>query len=367
MGITLITTSTNSPQSICILRLSAIGDVCHAVSSVQALQKTHPQAQVTWVIGKVEEKLIGDLPGVEFVVFDKSLGWKAYRQLKQSMKGRHFDVLLHMQLAFRANLAAFFIPAKTKIGFAKERSKELHSLFVNQHISDSRGYHVLDGFRDFVRAIGVEDSLPTWDIPIPHEAKAWATNFLPKEPFVVISPAASKAERNWSTERYVAISDFCHQLGYQVLLTGGPSSFEKELCANISKASRAYTISLAGQTDLKQLLLTLKKAQLVIAPDSGPAHMAVTQGTPVIGLYAHSNPKRTGPYLYQRFIADAYTKLACDELKIEPDAIPWGYRLKGDNLMQHISVEHVCNLIEQAIDFYALEQPLSESPNEGSV
>ncbi|GAA4359050.1 glycosyltransferase family 9 protein [Kangiella marina] len=331
---------------------------------MQALQRTYPEAKITWIIGKIEQKLIGDLPGIEFIVFDKSLGWKAYQQLRADMKGRQFDVLLHMQLAFRANLAAFFIPAKTKIGFAKERCKELHSLCVNEHISDSRGYHVLDGFRDFVRAVGVEEALPTWDIPIPHEAKAWATNFLPKEPFIVISPAASKVERNWSTERYTAISDFCHQLGYQVLLTGGPTSFEKQLCAEISTASRAYTINLAGQTDLKQLLLTLQKAQLVIAPDSGPAHMAVTQNTPVIGLYAHSNPKRTGPYLYQRFIADAYTPLACKELQLEPDKIPWGYRLKGHDLMNHIKVEQVQELIVQAIDFYGLEQPLSESPNE---
>ncbi|GAA0206117.1 glycosyltransferase family 9 protein [Kangiella japonica] len=350
----------NTLDSICVLRLSAIGDVCHAVSTVQAIQRTYPKAKITWIIGKVEEKLIGDLPGIEFIVFDKSLGWKAYRQLRQSMKNHRFDVLLHMQLAFRANLAAFFIPAKTKIGFAKNRSKELHSIFVNQHISDSRGFHVLDGFRDFARAIGVDEGLPEWDIPIPHEAKAWATNFLPKDPFVVISPAASKAERNWATVRYAAISDYCHELGYQVLLTGGPTPFEKQLCADISKASRAYTINLAGQTNLKQLLLTLQKAQLVIAPDSGPAHMAVTQSTPVIGLYAHSNPSRTGPYLYQRFTADAFTALACKELGVERQQIPWGYRLKGDNLMDAISVEQVKTLIDQAIDFYGLEQPEAE-------
>ena len=357
----MLITASNPPKSICILRLSAIGDVCHAVSAVQAIQAFYPNASITWVIGKIEEKLIGDLPGVEFIVFDKGLGWKAYKRLKQQMKGRQFDVLLHMQLAFRANLAAFFIPAKQKFGFPKERSKELHSLFVNHHITDSRGFHVLDGFRDFARAIGVEDSLPSWNIPIPHEAKAWATNFLPKEPFVVISPAASKAERNWTLEGYAAISDYCHQLGFQVLLTGGPSTFEKQLCSDIAKASRAYTINLAGQTDLKQLLLTLRQAQLVIAPDSGPTHMAVTQNTPVIGLYAHSNPKRTGPYLYQRFVADAYTQRACEELGVTAEQIPWGYRLKGENLMQQISVKQVQTLITQAIEFYGLEHPLSET------
>ena len=59
--------------------------------------------------------------------------------------------------------------------------------------------------------------------------------------------------------------------------------------------------NLVGQTSLKQLLAVLKLGHLVIAPDTGPAHMAVTVGTPVVGLYAHSNPKRTGPYLYPQY------------------------------------------------------------------
>ena len=121
----LLINPAEKPHSICVLRLSAIGDVCHAVSSVQALQRTYPQAKITWVIGKVEEKLIGDLPGIDFVIFDKSLGIKAYRKVPQEMKEPELDVLLHMQLAFRANLAAFFIPAKVKIGFEKEDKKKL--------------------------------------------------------------------------------------------------------------------------------------------------------------------------------------------------------------------------------------------------
>ena len=64
-------TQSTSYSDICILRLSAIGDVCHAVSAVQAIQKAHPKAKITWVIGKVEAMLLADLPGVEFVVFDK--------------------------------------------------------------------------------------------------------------------------------------------------------------------------------------------------------------------------------------------------------------------------------------------------------
>ena len=118
------------PNDICILRLSAIGDVCHAVSAVQAIQAYYPKASITWVIGKVEAALLDGLPGVKFVIFDKKQGKIAYQQLRKAFKNKQFDVLLHMQVALRANLAARCIPAKVKIGFDWHRAKEAHSLFI---------------------------------------------------------------------------------------------------------------------------------------------------------------------------------------------------------------------------------------------
>lgn len=342
-----------SPQTICILRLSAIGDVCHAVSTVQAIQRQYPEALITWVIGKVEAQLLKHLPDVEFVIFDKSKGIKAYAELRNAMKGRQYDILLHMQLAFRANLAAHFIPATIKLGFAKKRSKELHSLFVNEHITDSKGMHVLEGFRDFARAISVPDSKPLWNIPLPQEVELWAANQLPQTRFVVLSPGASKVERNWLAARYGKVATYCHNKGYTVVMTGGPSAMERSLGDSILSHCKTPLIDLIGQTNLKQLLAVLKKAQFVIAPDSGPAHMAVTQATPVIGLYAHSNPQRTGPYLYLDYVADAYTETATQQLNCLPSEIPWGYRLKSENLMQKISVEQVTLLIDKLINDFA--------------
>ncbi len=335
--------------SICIMRLSAIGDVCHAVSSVQAIQRHYPTAKITWIIGKLEYQLLKNLPNIEFVVFDKSQGWQAYKDLKQHLKNRHFDILLQMQLAFRANLAAFFIPAKIKLGFSKKRSKELHSLSVNKHISHEQGFHVLDGFRDFARAIGVADSKPQWHIPIEDQIKEWAEQQLPKEPYAVISPAASKAERDWLVEHYAAINDFCHTQGLKVIITGSASPREKTLANKITGYCQHQPINLVGKTNLQQLLLTLKEAQFVIAPDSGPAHMAVTQGTPVIGLYAHSNPRRTGPYLYPELVADAYSPLAEQTFGAAAEQLDWGLRLKGDDLMQAISLAQVEALVEKLV------------------
>src|SRR5690554_336758 len=141
----------NKTQSICILRLSAIGDVCHAVATVQAIQRHYPNAHITWIVGKAEALLLANLPGIELVVFDKNLGMNAFSDLKQKLKGRKFDVLLHMQVALRANIASLVIKAKRKIGFDKARSKELHSLFLRERVTPQNQAHVLENFAGFAR------------------------------------------------------------------------------------------------------------------------------------------------------------------------------------------------------------------------
>ena len=329
-------------QSICILRLSAIGDVCHAVSVVQAIQRAYPDASITWVIGKIEAQLLAGLPGVELVVFDKKQGMAAYKKLKQQFASREFDVLLHMQLAFRANWAAKYIPARVKIGFDKSRSKELHSLFIDKRITPQNEPHVLEGFQNFARAIGVECDTPEWQMPFNRSHEFKATELLEGlEKIFVISPAASKAQRNWLPERYAALADYATDKGFSVVVTGGPTEAEKVLANDIISHADCEIRNLVGQTDLKTLLCVLKQASLVLAPDTGPAHMAVTVATPVIGLYAHSNPKRTGPYGNLDYIVEVYNNNIRDQKGKPAEQLAWGTRVKGDDLMSQISVEQV--------------------------
>ncbi len=100
-----------APRSVCLLRLSAIGDTCHAVAVLRTLQRAWPQTQFTWIIGKTEARLMSLIEGVEFIIVDKRAGSAARRELRRSLRQREFDVLLHMQLAFRASLIARSIRA----------------------------------------------------------------------------------------------------------------------------------------------------------------------------------------------------------------------------------------------------------------
>ena len=346
-------------SSICILRLSAIGDVCHAVSAVQAIQKAHPNAKITWVMGKVEAMLLADLPGVELVIFDKKEGRAALKKLKNTFNGKQFDVLLNMQVALRAGFVARCIPAKVKIGFDWARSKELHSLFINKRIAPQKEAHVLEGFKGFAGAIGVDDYTPTWQMPYSAQDENKADELLGQEylanKLFVISPAASKAQRNWLPERYAVLADYAHEQGFNVALTGGPTELEVNLANNIIKHSNSPILNLVGKTKLKELLCVLKRADLVLAPDTGPAHMAVTVGTPVVGLYAHSNPARTGPYLYQDYVVEVYHQNLLEQTGKTAQQVPWGTRVKGDDLMSQITIDSVKTMFDHVVNKEGLE------------
>ncbi|MET1254793.1 glycosyltransferase family 9 protein [Aliikangiella maris] len=346
------------PKSICLLRLSAIGDVCHAVATVQALQAKWPRLKITWIIGKVEYQLVKELPGVEFIVFDKKAGISAYFALKSALSNQQFDVLLHMQVALRASLATLFIRAKHKWGFDQRRAKEGQWLFTNQKVAPQDSPHVAEGFLAFAQALGVnKDYQLSWQMPMTAADEQWwlqqrQTLNLDHD-YMVIVPAASKAERNWLAERYAQVADKMIEKNLKVVICGAPTSTELHLAEQIMQLSNNplnnTLINLVGKTSLKQLLVVLKQAHFVLAPDTGPAHMAVTVDTPVVGLYAHSNPKRTGPYKYLHYVVSVYEKILLQQTGKRSGQLPWGTRVKGQLLMAEISVANVMEKIEQLL------------------
>ena len=197
-------------QHVCLLRLSAIGDTCHAVAALRALQAAWPQTRFTWIIGKLEAKLMAAvLPEIEFITFDKSATLKELWRLRLSLRGRRFDLLLDMQLSFRASLVSSLIDAPIKLGFDRERARELQWWFTNARIPPAAAEHVLDSFMGFVRACGIEPAKPFWDLTLPPDALEYARGIVSDErPTLAISPCSSHTARNWSAERYAAVADY---------------------------------------------------------------------------------------------------------------------------------------------------------------
>ncbi len=331
------------PPRICILRLSAIGDVTHAIAAVKTLQAARPDAQITWVIGRLEHKLLQGLPGVHFAVYDKSAGRAGVRQLRQALGPEPFDALLHMQVSLRSNLVSRAIRAKRRIGYDRARSRDFHGLFVNERIPAARQQHVLDSFIAFARQLGADVPVLNQDIPVSAEDRAWAKAHLhPDRLNVVISPCSSHPLRNWRSDRYAAIADELARLhGARVMLCGGPSDFERRMAADIQALAKTELLDLTGQDTLKQFHALLSGADLLISPDSGPAHMASCAGTPVIALHAASNPLRSGPYHFLDLAVNQYPAAAQRFLGQAPEALKWGTKIERPGAMDLITLDMV--------------------------
>lgn len=326
-----------------MLRLSAIGDICHTVPVVQTLRATLPNTRITWVVGALEGSLVSDLPGIEFVTFDKREGLGALAGLRRELRGRHFDVLLHMQAALRASVVSRLIRADRRIGFDRARARDGQWLFTNERIAARRRQHVMDGLFGFAEALGITERHLVWDIPLGKPDLAFSARYVPQRGgALAISPCASSASRNWKAERYAAVADYAvERYGLQVVLTGGPSPVEMRIGEEVASAMRHECTNLIGATSLKQLLAVLERCAALVTPDSGPAHLGTAAGIPVLGLYAVSNPERAGPYFSRHWVVNRYPENVQRYFGRPVEAVPWGARVRLPDGMDVITVGHV--------------------------
>ncbi|VAW96860.1 ADP-heptose--lipooligosaccharide heptosyltransferase II [hydrothermal vent metagenome] len=325
------------PENICILRLSAIGDVCHTLPIIQTIQKHWPSTKLTWIIGKTEYPLVNEIQNINFIVFDKANGLKAYKDIRKQLKNTEFDALLHMQMSLRTSLISLLVNSKIKLGFDKQRAKDLQWLFSNTTIPYKEKQHVIDSFFGFTETLGITEHEYQWNIPVTRQ-----TPLVDKTPYVVISPCSSMAYRNWTAEGYAAIADWLYdQHDMQVVLSGGHSVIEKEMADKITRQVKHPVLNLTAKTDLKQLLSLLKDAYCVISPDSGPAHIATAVNTPVIGLYACTNPERARPYLSKQWTVNRYPEAIQKKFHSGVEQVKWGKRVRDDWAMKLITVDDV--------------------------
>jgi heptosyltransferase I len=337
------------PRSICLLRLSALGDVTHVLPLVHTLQRAWPGVALTWIIGKGEQRLLDGLPGVEFVVYDKKTGREGMAALRDTLAGHRFDALLLMQLALRANVLSRAIKAQRRIGYDRARSRELHGWFVNERIPADTGRHVLDVLGAFARPLGLRQDRVEWNLPVPADARDWARAQWPEDgrPTLVVSPCSSHALRNWPAERNAAVAAHAVAQGWRVVLCGGRSALERETADAIIAGAGVPLLDLVGKDTLKQLPALLERADLVMTPDSGPTHIANAMGTKVLGLHAATDPARSGPYSDRRYCVDRYDDAARRFLGRPASTLRWGTRIERDGVMDLVTVDDAIAAFER--------------------
>ncbi len=298
------------PDNVCIVMMSAVGDAVHVLPIINALKRVNPGTRITWVLQRAPATLVRGHRSVdEIIVFDRARGLAAFSDIAAELSKRQFDLVINLQVYFKAGMVTALTHAPVKLGFDRARARDFNWLFTNRKIPVSPVQHVQDQYFEFLAALGVSPEPVEWDLgPWPTE-RSWQQTFTRSidRPIASIVVATSKPEKDWIPERWAEVADALYaQFGMQAVLVGGKS--EREVAAEeIVMGNAKHKPRSELGSGLRNLVSILDASALVLSPDTGPLHMAVALNRPVISLIGYTNPKRTGPYRrFQDLVIDAY-------------------------------------------------------------
>jgi heptosyltransferase I len=299
-----------SAPRIGIVMMSAVGDAVHVLPVLNALKRHSPDSRITWVLQPGAASLVRGHPAVDdIVIFDRALGWRAYPAMRSELAKRQFDVVLALQVYFKAGLVTALTKSPVKLGFDRSRARDLNWLFTTDRIHPREGQHVQDQYFEFLDALGVPHEPVVWNLGPWENERGWQRDFLAQfdRPIAPIVVATSKPEKDWMPERWAEVANALYgDFGLQPVLVGGKSPRELSAERVILEHAKVPVSSALG-SGLRNLVGILGGAALVLSPDTGPLHMTVALNRPVVSLMGYTNPKRVGPYRrFHDVMIDAY-------------------------------------------------------------
>lgn len=325
-----------------LVMMSAVGDAVHALPVVTALKRYDPSSRITWVLQPGPATLVRGHEDVdEIVEFERSKGTRAYLDVRRALAARELDLVIDLQVYFKAGLVTALAPAPVKLGFDRARARDLNWLFTNRRIPARPIQHVQDQYFEFLDALGIPHDPIEWKLGPWPEERAWQAEWRSQfaRPTASIVVATSKPEKDWLPERWAAICDALYDdYGLQPVLVGGRSPRELDAERIIMQTAKRPPVSALG-SGLRRLVSILDASALVLAPDTGPLHIAVALDRPVISLLGYTNPKRTGPYRrFHDLMIDAYAEPGENYVPTMENRLGRMPRITVDDVLSRIDV-----------------------------
>jgi len=307
---------TSPPAKLAIVKLSALGDVIHALPVARALRRALPAAELTWIVEAREYAILRDHPDLDRVIPVNTRLWRrlVWRpggarevwgkvgRLRRRVRGAGFDVALDLQGLLKSGVLTAYTGAPVRIGFSASRCRErLSALFTNRHVTPPpEAVHVVDQYLSLLGPLGIRGIAPEFHIPVRPAAEGVMDDFLaeqglkPRERLVALNPGAGRPEKRWPVSHFRTLAErLGGEAGARVLLLWGPDEVHMARQIATGLSSRAV---LAPPTDLDELTALLRRSSLMIAADTGPLHLAAAVGTPCLGLFGPTRAERNGPY-----------------------------------------------------------------------
>lgn len=337
---------TDAPRRVCIVLLSGIGDVVHGLPLAWDVKSLDPDAEVVWVAEPAPAQVLAHHPAVDRVVVYRTRdGLGGLRALRRTMAGTDAHLTLNVQRYLKSAWPTLFSGAPTRVGLPPSKTRDGVRFFHTHVLRETPWKHSQDLFLDFRWALGVpRDAPPRWDVTFSGGERAEQRAFfaaLDDRPVAALVVGSANPKKDWPADRQARLADaLATDFGMTVLLLGGPSVRERRVADAVLAAASSQPVDCLGDS-VRRLMWLVDGADLVVAPDTGPLHIAHALDVPVVGLFAHTNPWRVGPYSRsQDLIVDRYT-----EPGDEPD--PSAY-LPKDDRMDAITVEDVLSRVEVA-------------------
>lgn len=299
------------PARVALVRMSAIGDTVHAVPLVASIRAAWPDCRLTWVIQPGPHALMRGRPDVdEFLLFHRERGVRAFGDFRRRVRGRPFDLVIDAHAVFKAAVVTRMLDAPIRLGFDRARTRDLAWLATNRRIPARPPRHVQDDAFELLEHLGIPVRAE-WNFHFTAEERAARRVWLARDgrPVLALVLRSSRREKDWILDRVGRVLDVAGgDLGFRTVLVGGASAGERGDAARLLRTCRVPP-EVELRYDLRRLAWLLDASDLVVSPDTGPLHLAVALGTPTIGLYGFTDPKRVGPY--RRFgdlLIDRYTR-----------------------------------------------------------
>jgi lipopolysaccharide heptosyltransferase I len=305
-------------ERIALLKPSALGDIIHGLPVLTALRQRYPHAHITWVVNQVYEPLLhGHRDLDDILPFDRRAsrrGWRAaaasWLRFLRELRRRRFDLVIDLQGLARTAVMALATGAPRRVGLSTAREGAIWSYTDVVPVTDFATRHAVDRCWRIAEAFGVGDAPREFHIPIPAEARRWAdetTRGCPR-PWLVLGPGSRWMTKRWRPAHFAALAARAQaEFGGTVFFVGGAD--ETPLADAVRERLSGPAHDLTGRTSLPQMAALLERADVMVANDTGPLHLAAALGRPVVAPYTCTRVRRNGPYGFERGAVE--TTVAC--------------------------------------------------------
>ena len=293
-------------KNILVVKLSAIGDVIHALPVSYAIKETFPDAHLTWVSEPPAYPLLQANPCIdELLLFKK----KEFRSMggflrnigpfRRQLQRRHYDASLDLQGLFKSAAIIWLGGAAQKLGTCNMR--ELSDRISRPVIGPNARGHIVERYLDVARALGCRVEKAVFPLKIPERDAELTRRIMlqagadMKNPYVVMAVGANWPNKRWPAQHYAKLSDWLYGRSIiPVIVGGGP--VDEQIAGEISSLTEIPPVNLVGRTTLTQLACLMGEASLVLGGDTGPVHLAAGLGTKTVMVMGPTDANRNGPY-----------------------------------------------------------------------